>query len=246
VSLANPPPPVRSPMTDENGYCTDIWRAFFNSFYNSVSPVSIGTIWLYASNIPPFGWLLCDGSAYSRKDYVDLFTIIGTAFGSGDGSTTFNTPNLIDHFVKGSVSAIGTTGGAASFLITQDTLPVLSLEVVDPGHSHTFNPDPHTHTISDPKHSHTFNGDPHHHTVLGGAVGAGGFITTGTAGSVDTSDVTATGSITAEFTGVTNQDASASGTNSTEVTNIEVNLLGGGQSISLLPTYLNLAYIIKF
>lgn len=41
-------------------------------------------------------WLLCDGSAVSRTIYSDLFAIIGTTYGEGDGSTTFNLPNVVD------------------------------------------------------------------------------------------------------------------------------------------------------
>mgnify|MGYP003295422118 CR=1 FL=1 len=56
-------------------------------------------------------WLVCDGQAYSRSTYSDLFEKIGTKYGSGDGSTTFNVPNLIGRYVKGGVlSDAGTIG----------------------------------------------------------------------------------------------------------------------------------------
>ena len=54
----------------------------------------IGTINMYASTTVPSGWLLCDGSAVSRTTYSSLFNIIGTTYGVGDNSTTFNIPNL--------------------------------------------------------------------------------------------------------------------------------------------------------
>ena len=54
----------------------------------------IGTLLLYASATYPTGWLRSDGSAISRTTYADLFAIIGTTYGVGDGSTTFNLPNL--------------------------------------------------------------------------------------------------------------------------------------------------------
>ena len=53
-----------------------------------------GTIQMFAGAIPPAGWLLCDGSAVSRTDYAALFAAIGTTWGAGDGSTTFNLPDL--------------------------------------------------------------------------------------------------------------------------------------------------------
>lgn len=54
----------------------------------------IGAIMSYGGATAPFGWLLCQGQAISRTDYSDLFNIIGTDFGTGDGSTTFNIPDL--------------------------------------------------------------------------------------------------------------------------------------------------------
>lgn len=54
----------------------------------------IGSIVPFAGSALPNGYLLCDGSSVSRTDYAELFSVIGTKFGSGDGSTTFNVPNL--------------------------------------------------------------------------------------------------------------------------------------------------------
>jgi|SRR5581483_1365963 len=53
-----------------------------------------GTIIMYAGGTTPSGWLLCDGSAVSRSTYQALFAAIGTTYGAGDGSTTFNLPNF--------------------------------------------------------------------------------------------------------------------------------------------------------
>lgn len=52
----------------------------------------IGTILPYGGDTAPTGYLLCDGAAISRTDYADLFAVIGTSFGTGDGTTTFNVP----------------------------------------------------------------------------------------------------------------------------------------------------------
>jgi microcystin-dependent protein len=65
-----------------------------------------GTIKIYAGSSVETGYLLCDGSAVSRTAYANLFKAIGTSWGTGDGSTTFNLPNVIDRFAKG-----GTTSG---------------------------------------------------------------------------------------------------------------------------------------
>lgn len=65
----------------------------------------IGTIFAFAGNDIPAGYLPCNGSAISRETYADLFAVIGTTYGSGDGSTTFNLPNLTDKFIQGSDTA---------------------------------------------------------------------------------------------------------------------------------------------
>ena len=57
--------------------------------------IPIGGIILYAdTTAAPTGWLVCDGSAVSRTTYADLYDLIGDTYGSGDGSTTFNVPDL--------------------------------------------------------------------------------------------------------------------------------------------------------
>lgn len=60
-----------------------------------------GAIFWYASETIPTGFLLCDGSNISRADYAKLFAVIGTTFGTGDGSTTFTLPDLRAAFVRG-------------------------------------------------------------------------------------------------------------------------------------------------
>lgn len=53
----------------------------------------VGSMMIYAGSTAPTGWLFCDGSAVSRTTYSGLFTVTGSNFGAGDGSTTFNLPN---------------------------------------------------------------------------------------------------------------------------------------------------------
>lgn len=69
----------------------------------------VGSIIATGSTTPPTGYLYADGSAISRTLYAKLFTAIGTTFGTGDGSTTFNLPNLKGVFLRGSGSQ--TIGG---------------------------------------------------------------------------------------------------------------------------------------
>jgi microcystin-dependent protein len=63
--------------------------------------VPVGSITMYAANTAPAGWLECNGTAVSRTTYAGLFAAIGTVFGSGDGSTTFNLPEMRGEFARG-------------------------------------------------------------------------------------------------------------------------------------------------
>lgn len=88
-----------------------------------------GSISMYAGSTAPTGYLLCDGSAVSRTTYSALFTAIGTAYGAGDGSTTFNVPNLKGRVPVGydssqtEFNALGKTGGAKTHTLTVAQLP---------------------------------------------------------------------------------------------------------------------------
>lgn len=69
---------------------------------NKSRVTTVGSVTAFASNSTPDGYLLCDGRAVSRTKYADLFAKIGTTYGAGNGSTTFNLPNLVNRFVEGS------------------------------------------------------------------------------------------------------------------------------------------------
>jgi hypothetical protein len=60
--------------------------------------IPIGTIIVWPRNFLPFGYLSCNGGAISRTGYADLFAILGTTFGAGNGTTTFNLPNITAGF----------------------------------------------------------------------------------------------------------------------------------------------------
>lgn len=61
----------------------------------------VGAVLPFAGDAAPTGWLVCDGSSISRTDYVDLYAYIGTKYGAGNGSTTFNIPDMRDEFIRG-------------------------------------------------------------------------------------------------------------------------------------------------
>lgn len=95
-----------------------------------------GIVMPFAGSTAPEGWLLCDGSAVSRSTYADLFAAIGTTYGSGDGSGTFNLPDLSGRVVIGvsQSHALGSTGGEATHVLTSSELPVHVHEVPQHGH----------------------------------------------------------------------------------------------------------------
>lgn len=91
--------------------------------------VPAGTINQTARATAPAGYLLCDGSAISRSTYSALFDAIGTAYGTGDGSTTFNIPNLKGKVPVGYDSSqaefdtLGETGGAKTHTLSSNEMP---------------------------------------------------------------------------------------------------------------------------
>jgi microcystin-dependent protein len=82
-----------------------------------------GSITSYAGSTAPTGWLLCAGQAVSRSTYSSLFSVLSTTYGSGDGSTTFNLPDLRGRVVAGVDNMGGTDAGRLS---TSNTLGTAS------------------------------------------------------------------------------------------------------------------------
>lgn len=93
-----------------------------------------GMVYPFAGDGDPEGFLLCDGSEYSRTEYAKLFDAIGTTYGSGDGSTTFNVPNLESRVIIGESDdyALGATGGEAEHTLTVDEMPSHTHNLTNP------------------------------------------------------------------------------------------------------------------
>lgn len=127
--------------------------------------MNAGMIYMYAGSAAPNGYLICDGSAVSRTTYSALFSIIGTSYGSGDGETTFNLPNMSGRISVG-VSrnyALASVGGSETVSLFVDDLPSHVHEVPQHGHANTlgFDTPSLSHTVTQP----TFLHDPPNRSV---------------------------------------------------------------------------------
>lgn len=93
-------------------------KAIGTEFPGQLAP--IGSILGFAGASAPTGWVFCDGTALSRTDYAALYAALGTSFGSGDGSTTFNVPDLRGRVLVGKdnmgTGAAGRVGSSADGL----------------------------------------------------------------------------------------------------------------------------------
>jgi microcystin-dependent protein len=111
----------------------------FTINYVPIAP-PIGSITAYTLAISPPGWLICDGTEVSRVTYASLFAVIGTTFGTGNNTTTFNIPNYQGAFLRGT----GTNGSYSGPALntsqthaTQTHTHIASSVVTDPGHTHS-------------------------------------------------------------------------------------------------------------
>ena len=117
------------------------------SFAALPQAVPTGSVHLMATTTAPSGYLKCNGAAVSRTDEAALFAIIGTTWGEGDGSTTFNLPDLRGEFVRGWADN-GSVDSGRSFASSQSDQ--------NKQHNHTATS---TSTISPADHNHVFPGD---------------------------------------------------------------------------------------
>jgi len=93
-------------------------------------PVGSIVIWT-AALLPSDNWLVCNGQAVSRSTYATLFERLGLSYGSGDGSTTFNVPDLQERFVRGVGPSAALTSRSGARNVTLETVNL-------PEHSHSL------------------------------------------------------------------------------------------------------------
>lgn len=230
-------PNITWQMTDKDGAVTLPWYRFFVSLWNRTGGAQgttqvlfpVGTVLWFAGSGVPTRTLLCNGQAVNRITYADLFTAIGTSWGSGDGSTTFNVPDLIGLFPYGGIGAnVGTTGGNSTVTLAEANLAAHAHGVTDPGHTHVFTADAHTHTLTDPGHLHA-------------SVAAASNVTAGAAAGGVNAGNTATA-----VTGVTVDSVTITGTNASATTGITTTNTGSATPFDILPPYGTLLPVIRY
>lgn len=206
---------------------------------NNGNPIiPTGSIFEFAGITIPNGWLLCDGAAVSRTAYNALFAMIGTAYGAGDGSTTFNVPDRRDRVGVGAGTTYtrGQTGGAVTATTSTNGL-----------HNHGGATAFHTLTLSQiPAHGHsgtTYEAGAHSHVYennIGGSFNGSNFDGVSGNNSSNTGRVTSVEGI--------------------HVHNFDTNAAGGGtghqhsissdgnhtHTVSTIQPYVASNYIIKF
>lgn len=197
--------------------------------YNPSSSIS-GEVRMFAGSSAPLGWLLCYGQAVSRTVYSELFLALSTTYGVGDGSTTFNLPDLRGRVIagkddmggvaaarltsttitSGGPTTLGGNGGTETHQLTTAQLAV---------HSHT-------NTLTDPSHNHAdgFAG--------ANATASFGVTTVGVAGNVNTQLGTAT----------TNHAITSTSSTGISITNANA---GSGTAHNNTQPSIILNYIIK-
>lgn len=203
--------------------------------------VPAGVIMQYVASTAPSGYLLCDGSAIARATYSVLFSVISTTFGSGNGSTTFNVPDLrgkvptgVNGNEESAFTNLGNSGGSEEHTLSIDELP---------SHNHGGA------TGSDGDHDHdrelttTSNGSHNH----GGTTGDGG----NASGSENVSSSDEGALVSGE--GIHNHTIDDDGEHEHKVIipssgthTHTISSQGGGNAHSILQPYLVVNYIIKY
>ena len=214
-----------APYTGQMIFETDTFAMLFwnGSAWQGAVSAPAGAIEAYAGSTAPTGWLLSFGQAVSRTTYANLFAVISTTYGSGDGSTTFNLPDMRGRAVAGVDNMGGTDAGRLSISNTLGTTTGAETHTLSsaemPSHTHTQD-----------SHNHTQNAHAHNFARLDGYSSFTGVSNRmiGVQGSGGVSDVVLSNTATNQATTAINQNTG-----------------GGGAHNNMQPTIV-LNYIIKF
>lgn len=194
----------------------------------------VGELKMWPTTTAPTGYLLCNGAAVSRSTYAALFAIVGTTFGAGNGSTTFNLPNYVDRMPIGAGSAYSVAGTGGS----KDAVAI--------SHTHTFSA---TSGGQSQSHSHAVTvdaGGAHTHTYKTYGLGNSGI--QGNAYTNNDWGWVATGNPSGTAEGSHSHSASSGGasvdhSHSVSGTTASTGSSGTGAN---LPPYIGISFIIRY
>ena len=116
-------------LTQFEGYNGSGWGEIANG-------VPAGSVFTFATSTPPSGYLECNGAAVSRSTYASLFASISTTWGTGDGSSTFNLPDLRGQFIRGWDNSAGVDSGRSFASSQTDQNKLHNHSITDSGHFH--------------------------------------------------------------------------------------------------------------
>jgi hypothetical protein len=198
--------------------------------------VPTGSLIMWPSVTVPTDWKLCNGDAISRTTFATLYSLIGTTFGVGDGTTTFNLPNYKNRMPYGAdVVAIGATGGSANAIVVS--------------HTHTGTTDGQSND-----HNHGVTGGTsgqsvtHHHGpvgggnfVIGNAGASGGFANGASYDPTNGGSITGDNSVDHSHT----VNLTTGGTNIGHTHTFTTASAGSSGTNANLPPYLGINFIIK-
>jgi microcystin-dependent protein len=139
-------------VNDSNALKTTTAQAIADLYSGFTMPAGMGPL-PWPTDTAPSGWLLCYGQAVSRTTYSDLFSVIGTTFGAGDSSTTFNLPDMRGRTIFGKDNM----GGSAASRLTSGVSGVDGTTIGAVGGDQRTQQHTHTATVTDPGHLHTVN-----------------------------------------------------------------------------------------
>jgi microcystin-dependent protein len=225
----------------------------------------VGMITPFAGSTAPTGWFLCGGQAVSRTTYASLFAVVGTTYGVGDGSTTFNLPDLRGRTVAGIDNMGGTDAGrldianSSGTVIGSQYVTLTSAQSGLPAHSHTntatFTGTSASHGHSPNAHSHSGSATENASTsflrlvnAVGTSMEANHFVGRGTAGFADHSGAfpqhSHTLSINAENATVQNTSVTPAGT--VTMGNVDNTAANASSAVSLMQPTMVLNYIVRY
>lgn len=158
--------------------------------FSTVQGVPTGAVFCIAVSTVPSDYLECSGTAVSRTTYSALFAVIGTTYGAGNGSTTFNLPDLRGEFVRGydhgrGIDVIPSGRAIGSAQSSQNASHTHTATVTDPGHTHTYQTSLTTQGVDTDSHGHDDSVNEDSHTINTGGRTTGITVSNATSGGAE-------------------------------------------------------------